>query len=94
MRAGKVVSGEELVLKAIRSNQAKVVVLSEDASPNTAKQIKDKCNFYHVDILSIDNREMLGHAIGKDQRVVVAITDDGFANKMKQLSNSRGGEHV
>ncbi|MEX2105033.1 MAG: YlxQ family RNA-binding protein [Bacilli bacterium] len=85
MRAGKVISGEELVIKAIRSNQAKVVVLSNDASHNTAKQIKDKSHTYNVHIIPIEDRYVLGNAIGKDQRVVVAITDAGFAKQIKQL---------
>ena len=33
----------------------------------------------------IENREMLGHAIGKDARVVVAILDGGFAKKLLTL---------
>ena len=33
----------------------------------------------------IENREMLGHAIGKEARVVVAILDGGFAKKLLTL---------
>ncbi|WP_179193713.1 ribosomal L7Ae/L30e/S12e/Gadd45 family protein, partial [Bacillus sp. S1-R5C1-FB] len=41
-RARKIISGEELVLKAVRSGKAKLVLLSEDASVNTTKRITDK----------------------------------------------------
>ena len=34
MRAGKVVTGDEIVLKAIRSSEAKLVMLAADASAN------------------------------------------------------------
>lgn len=37
MRAGKVVTGDEIVLKAIRSSEAKLVILAGDASDNTKK---------------------------------------------------------
>lgn len=37
MRAGKVVTGDEIVLKAIRSSEAKLVMLAADASANTQK---------------------------------------------------------
>lgn len=37
-RARKIVSGEELVIKEIRSGRAKLVVLSADASMNTKKK--------------------------------------------------------
>jgi len=37
-KAGKIVSGEEPVLKEIRAGQAKLVLLSKDASSNTSKK--------------------------------------------------------
>ena len=44
-RARKVVSGEDLVIKEIRNARAKLVLLTEDASSNTAKKVTDKCNY-------------------------------------------------
>lgn len=79
MRAGKVVSGDELVHKAIRSGEAKVVCLAEDASMNTMKKFHDKCRSYEVPIIQYGNREQLGHSIGKAERVVIAVTDQGLA---------------
>ena len=38
MRAGKVVSGEELVIREIRSGKAQLVILAEDAKKNTEKK--------------------------------------------------------
>lgn len=81
-RAGKVVSGEEFVLKEIKSSRAKLILLSNDTSLNTEKRILDKCNFYNVPVLRIDSRYELGYAIGKDERVAVAIVDSGFAKKI------------
>ncbi|MBS4172557.1 YlxQ family RNA-binding protein [Bacillus sp. FJAT-49736] len=84
-RARKVISGEELVLKDIKSGRAKLVLLSKDASQNTSKRIQDKCLYYKVPIVLVDNREELGSAIGKEARVVVAINDAGFAKKLTTL---------
>ncbi|MGE8204043.1 YlxQ family RNA-binding protein [Heyndrickxia sp. NPDC080065] len=84
-RARKVISGEELVVKEIKNGRAKLVLLSKDASENTAKKIQDKCQFYQVPIKWISNRELLGTAIGKESRVVVAIMDLGFAKKLEIL---------
>ena len=84
-RARKIISGEELSLKEIRRGKAKLVLLSKDASTNTVKKITDKCKSYDVPFRMIENREMLGHAIGKDARVVVAILDGGFAKKLLTL---------
>ena len=84
-RARKVISGEELVIKEIRSRRAKIVLLSKDASVNTEKKVTDKCHFYNVPICRVENRTMLGEAIGKDSRVVVSVQDNGFAKKLISL---------
>jgi ribosomal protein L7Ae-like RNA K-turn-binding protein len=84
-RAGKVISGEELTVKEIRSGKAKLVFLAEDASENTTKKITDKCSSYGVPLRKVSDRYTLGRAIGKDARVVVAVMDEGFANKLRTM---------
>jgi ribosomal protein L7Ae-like RNA K-turn-binding protein len=84
-RARKIISGEELTVKEIRNGKAKLVLLSADASANTTKKITDKCNFYQVPFKLVDDRHLLGQAIGREARVVVAVMDDGFAKKLITL---------
>ena len=92
-RARKIISGEELVLKEVRSGKAKLVLLSEDASVNTTKRITDKTTYYNVPMRKVENRQQLGHAIGRDERVVVAVLDEGFAKKRVACSiQITGGE--
>ncbi|QJD83334.1 YlxQ family RNA-binding protein [Cohnella herbarum] len=81
-RAGKLISGEEVVLKAIRSGEAKLVLLAGDASDNTTKKISDKCNSYQVPLLVGFTRFELGSAVGKPERVLFAVTDRGFADML------------
>jgi len=80
MRAGKLISGEEVVLKAVRSGEAKLVMLAGDASENTKKKISDKCNSYGIPLLVGFTRFELGSAVGKPERVLFAVTDRGFAD--------------
>jgi len=91
-RARKVVSGEETVVQSVRREQAKLVLLSKDASDRTTKTITDKCRFYKVPFVFVSDRKTLGEAIGKAERVVVAVTDPGFGDKLKAMfeSNNRG----
>jgi ribosomal protein L7Ae-like RNA K-turn-binding protein len=84
-RARKIISGEELSVKEIRSGKAKLILLSADASANTTKKITDKCNSYNVPLKVVPDRYQLGQAIGKDARVVVALLDEGFAKKLLTL---------
>ncbi|WP_429373103.1 L7Ae/L30e/S12e/Gadd45 family ribosomal protein [Paenibacillus sp. DS2015] len=84
MRAGKIVTGDEIVLKTIRSSEAKLVVLAGDASLNTQKKFRDKCGTYKIPLLIGFDRESLGTSIGKPNRVVLAITDQGFAEMISK----------
>lgn len=84
-RARKIISGEELTVKEIRSGKAKLILISADASANTTKKITDKCHSYHVPYKVVEDRYLLGKAIGKEARVVVAVLDNGFAKKLVTL---------
>jgi ribosomal protein L7Ae-like RNA K-turn-binding protein len=84
-RARKIISGEELSVKEIRGGKAKLVLLSADASANTTKKITDKCKSYEVPYKLVEDRHLLGQAIGKEARVVVAVLDNGFAKKLMTL---------
>jgi ribosomal protein L7Ae-like RNA K-turn-binding protein len=88
-RARKIVSGEELVVKEIRNNNAKLVILASDASKNSSKKIQDKCTYYNVEYHVFGDRYQLGTAIGKEARVALAIIDSGFAKKMSSLLNEK-----
>lgn len=82
IKAQKVVSGDQ-VLKAVRNNSAKLILIASDASDNTKKKYCDKAKFYHVDYLIVANSTAISKAIGKHQRMYVAIVDEGFAKMIK-----------
>ena len=55
-RAGKLISGEELVIKAVQSGQARLVFLANDAgSSNVTKKTTDKCNYYNIEVSTVFN---------------------------------------
>lgn len=83
-RAGKLVMGEEGVIKAIRNGEAYAVIIVRDASENTRKKISDKCASYGVPLLEILDRYELGACTGKDVRVSAAVTDEGFARMIQE----------
>ncbi|EGR88701.1 YlxQ-related RNA-binding protein [Streptococcus dysgalactiae] len=83
-RAGKVISGEELVVKAIQSHQVELVFLANDAGPNVTKKVTDKSNYYSVEVSTVFSALELSAALGKPRKVV-AIADAGFSKKMRTL---------
>lgn len=53
-RARKTITGEELVVKEIRSKKAKLVVLSNDASKNTAKKLMINVHLLTLSCMSLE----------------------------------------
>ena len=83
-RGRKVVSGEFMTEKAVKEGSARLVILAEDASDNTKKMFGNMCEFYQVPLYTMSNKELLGHAIGKQIRASLAVTDDGLAKAIKK----------
>lgn len=81
MRAGKVISGEEL-MDAIRKNKVSLVIVAEDASENTKKRYRDKCTYYGIESIVVSDSLKLNRAIGKVNRMAIGITDEGFKKSM------------
>ena len=84
-RANRVVSGEDTVIRGIKTKRFHLVLISDDASTNTNKRFNDKCRYYHIPIRQAGTRQALGEAIGKRERVVIGITDKGFSEKMIRM---------
>lgn len=85
-KAGKVVSGEFMTEKAVKSGTACLVVLAQDASDNTKKKFSNMCEFYEVPLKIHAVKDYLGHAMGKELRASLAITDEGLAQAiMKKM---------
>lgn len=84
LRARKIVTGEEFVIKEIQSNRAKIVFLASDASPSTQKKIQNKCTYYNVPCVTLFTTEQLSQAMGKPRKSC-ALCDAGFAKKVHEL---------
>lgn len=79
MKAGKVVSGEDMTMESIKARRAYLVIIAADASDNTKKLFYDKCRYYRIPVTEYGTKSELGWAIGKAERSSVAIEDKGLA---------------
>jgi len=84
-KAGKIITGEEGCVKAIRNGTAKLVLVATDASDNTKKKFGDKTSFYDVPIHSLFDKEMVAAHIGLQNRATIVVTDAGFVKKILEL---------
>ena len=89
-KAGKTASGEFCTEKEVKSGNAALVIVADDASDNTKKKFKNMCDFYNVPIYFYQDKDTLGHAMGKEFRASLAVTDAGFAKGIrKQLDTEK-----
>ena len=91
-KAGKVVSGEFMTEKAVKTGEAALVILAEDASENTQKKFRNMCEFYEVPLYILSDKETLGHAMGKEFRASLAVQDWNFAEAIMKVLQDEGKE--
>lgn len=83
-KAGKTVSGEFCTEREVKSGKASLVIVAEDASDNTKKKFQNMCEYYKVPIYFYEDKDTLGHAMGKQFRASLAILDEGFAKGIRK----------
>ncbi|MQS75116.1 L7Ae/L30e/S12e/Gadd45 family ribosomal protein [Companilactobacillus halodurans] len=87
VRARKVVSGTEFTIDGIRKNEVKLVVMANNCSPRTKKDLHNKASYYNVPVVDTLNDDELKKAIGKDRKVM-GVTDQGFAKRLKEIMDN------
>lgn len=89
-RAGKIITGEDLLIKGLQDKSIKLVLITEDCGKNTRKKILDKSSYYGVETITAFKISDISASIGKENRVAIGITDKGFSDKLKQLIQQGG----
>ena len=59
-KAGKIASGEFQTETAVKSQRAFLVIVSEEASENTAKKFRNMCEFYETPFTFMEKRKHWG----------------------------------
>ena len=78
-KAGKLVSGSEMALAAVKSKKAVLLIIAQDIGDSMLKKFSDKTNYYSIKTVRFGSKELIGKSIGKGPCSAVAITDKGFA---------------
>ncbi len=71
----------ERLMHDIRKAKVSVVLLSDSASPRSAKQILDKCKTYHVDVIEHVEQSLIEHYFNRTV-IAIGITDKHMADKV------------
>lgn len=81
-KAADLVSGTDVTIENVESKKAKLVIVAEDCSEKTIKNMKFICNKNNVPIYVFGNIENISKAIGRSNRGVIAIKNENFANEI------------
>lgn len=81
-RAGKLISGDFAVEKAVKRGGAPLVILAMDCAVNNTKKYIQMAETHGVPLRTLLAKEELGQAIGKELRAVVLVNDSGFAKAL------------
>lgn len=84
-KSGSIKSGIFLTQMAISKNKAKLIIISEDAAPNTVDEITKSCESNHIKFFIAGKMDEIGGCMGKSSRSVVAITNKGFGDALLKL---------
>lgn len=87
-KAGKLASGEFAAGQALKARKAWLTIVAEDASANTKKQFRDKCEHVRCPLLVISTKQELAHAIGKGERSCIAVLDQGLAAAISRTAET------
>ena len=96
MRAGMMKTGDFASEKALRSKEARLIILAGDASENTKKRFINKSHYYNIPVYVCGCITSLSHLTGVVNRAVFAVTDSGFAatieKRLRDANITEAGE--
>lgn len=91
-KAGKLTYGTDACIELIQKKKAKLIIVAQNASERTKKNMKFVCDNNNVNICFYGEIEDLSHAIGKQNKAVIGIKEVNFANQILKIIN--GGEVI
>ena len=78
-KAGKLSYGMDMMLEAVKTKKAKLVLAAADLSAKTLKEIDFYTNKHKAECINLDcDMGTLSHAIGR-KCGVISVNDNGFA---------------
>lgn len=75
------------MVEAVEKHKAKLVIVAEDASEKSKKNIRYVCTNNEIDVIELSSIEELSHIIGKKNRAIIGITDKNFSDGIKEKCN-------
>lgn len=93
-KAGKVVCGNDATIEDIERHKVKLVIVAEDASEKTKKNMKYVCEKNKVSILEFGNIDEISRTIGKNNKAIIGIKSKSLSEAIEKLIKNNGGDLI
>lgn len=90
-RAGKIISGENVVLHQLRAHQLHFLLLASDAGSATKKKFTNQAHSYRIPLNQSFTKKEIASAIGKS-RTLIGVRDQGFAKRLNEMNQIIKGQ--
>ncbi|MBQ1547879.1 MAG: ribosomal L7Ae/L30e/S12e/Gadd45 family protein [Lachnospiraceae bacterium] len=91
-KAGKIKSGAVAVEKAVKNGEAFLLIIANDASDNSKKELLNMCSYYSCETCFYGTKDDFGNILGKSERSALAIIDEGFKKSILKKLPPAGEE--
>lgn len=91
-KAGKVVCGTDATIEDIERHRVKLVIVAENASEKTKKNIKYICDKNETAILEFGNIDEISKTIGKNNKAIIGIKSKSLSKEIEKLIKENGGD--
>ena len=91
-RAGFISWGHDAAIQSIKSNKARICIITADASDRLKKEFERTVEYYKSSIPVIfidDDMDRMRDAIGL-RTAVITVNDEGFTNLLKKHISNKG----
>lgn len=87
LNLGKIISGMDAVCEVVQKQKAKLVIVAEDASEKSKKNIRYVCTNNGINVIELSTIEDISNAIGKKNKAIIGIIDKNFADGIIKKCN-------
>ena len=91
-KAGKIVCGNDATIEDIEKHRVKLVIVAENASERTKKNIKNICDKSNVPILEFGDIDEISKTIGKSNKAIIGIKSKSLSEEIEKLIKEIGGD--
>ena len=88
----KIVCGNDATIEDIEKHRVKLVIVAENASERTKKNIKNICDKSNVPILEFGDIDEISQTIGKSNKAIIGIKSKSLSEEIEKLIKEIGGD--